>query len=245
MACMGDTVLVQVSNQQTVAYQWDFDGATVASGTGAGPYQLVWNNDGTHTVHLQAGAGNCSSSSAQSITVMKMPLLTIPPADNSVCGGDTVQLVITTDAANQVQWLPGNNYQLIATTGSTALVCPSQNCEVAVEVTDANGCSAAGVIPVVATNSCCQLVMPGAFTPNRDGVNDVFRPKGNGYQLLSFIIYNRWGQVVFSSHKNNEGWNGTFNGQNQGTGTYIYTVQYQCLSTNKVQQLKGSLMLVR
>ncbi len=72
--------------------------------------------------------------------------------------------------------------------------------------------------------------MPNSFTPNNDGLNDVFKPVTNRTTLQPylFLIYNRWGgQLIFESTDPNTGWDGKFNGEACAAGTYIYTLQYR------------------
>jgi gliding motility-associated-like protein len=67
--------------------------------------------------------------------------------------------------------------------------------------------------------------IPTGFTPNGDGLNDVFRVVGLKYQdLVDFRVYNRWGQQVFYTNNYKDGWDGTFNGVKQDMGTYFYTI---------------------
>jgi gliding motility-associated-like protein len=70
------------------------------------------------------------------------------------------------------------------------------------------------------------IVPPTAFTPNGDGMNDVYRPLfvGVGGEVSDFVIYNRWGAQVFISSDPEIGWDGTFNGIEQEIGTYIVHV---------------------
>ena len=72
--------------------------------------------------------------------------------------------------------------------------------------------------------------LPSAFTPNGDGLNDLFGP-GNIYchpdlKDFSFTIYNRWGQMVFQTVNPGVKWNGMFNGMPQEMGVYYYTLRY-------------------
>ena len=66
---------------------------------------------------------------------------------------------------------------------------------------------------------------PTGFSPNGDGLNDVYHLVGLKYRnLVDFRIYNRWGQQVFYTANFKDGWDGTFNGVPQDVGTYFYTV---------------------
>lgn len=86
------------------------------------------------------------------------------------------------------------------------------------------------IIKIVDVSPLSTLFMPNAFTPNNDGSNDIFKGKGffqaiSDYQLS---IFNRWGQLVFSSEDPNEGWNGQFenSGDLSPLGVYVYKARY-------------------
>ena len=76
--------------------------------------------------------------------------------------------------------------------------------------------------------------VPTAFSPNGDGVNDVFRPVGMKFQnLVEFRVYNRWGQRVYSFANPNDKWNGKLNNGNEASeGTYYYIIN--AVGTNNI-----------
>jgi len=86
--------------------------------------------------------------------------------------------------------------------------------------------------------------IPTAFSPNNDGLNDVFEIKGRFIQSARLKIYNRWGQVIFESKTSGEGWNGKINGQDAPVGTYIFSFTAQDLDGNTIQR-KGSVTLIK
>jgi len=89
----------------------------------------------------------------------------------------------------------------------------------------------------------CLVAIPTAFTPNGDGLNEVFRPKANcpleSYELQ---IYSRWGERIFYSRRPEFGWDGTFSNKKCPMGTYVYTLKYK-FSTQEVRFEKGAIML--
>lgn len=91
----------------------------------------------------------------------------------------------------------------------------------------------------------CDIWLPNAFTPNRDGINDVFRVVGNISRLESFgfTIYNRWGERLFYTADRYAGWNGRYNGDDVQVGTYIYMLEYY-LNGEPILQ-KGNFHLLR
>src|SRR6185436_15595856 len=71
-----------------------------------------------------------------------------------------------------------------------------------------------------------ELYVPTAFTPNSDGKNDRLRVIPTGISSFGyFAVYNRWGQLVYRSTNYNEGWDGTLNGAQLGTGTFVYIAE--------------------
>jgi gliding motility-associated-like protein len=106
-----------------------------------------------------------------------------------------------------------------------------------------NNCGSAAD-EVVVKKGICGLHMPSAFTPDGNGLNDVFKPVyGNDVTAFRMDIYNRWGQRIFTT-TGNKGWDGRFRNHPQSAGTYIWVVKYD---TNKAKglTLKGTLELVR
>lgn len=87
--------------------------------------------------------------------------------------------------------------------------------------------------------------LPSGFTPNGDGLNDVVRPYLVGMKALkSFSVFNRWGQLVFFSTKEGEGWDGRLNGDPLDSGVYVWMLEFY----NKQDQLiteKGTITLIR
>lgn len=91
----------------------------------------------------------------------------------------------------------------------------------------------------------CNLVLPTAFTPNRDGKNDELRPFLPGAKgLKRFSIYNRWGNVVFNTSNEAEGWDGTYKGEPLPTGVYVWVLEY-ISKENKIVSKKGTVTLIR
>ncbi|MFN9883339.1 MAG: gliding motility-associated C-terminal domain-containing protein, partial [Bacteroidota bacterium] len=86
---------------------------------------------------------------------------------------------------------------------------------------------------------------PSAFSPNGDGKNDLFRLLVKGpVELNSFIVFNRWGQVVFETNDLNTGWNGQFNNTDQAVGTYVYSITAKN-TDNETIILQGNVTLIR
>jgi gliding motility-associated-like protein len=117
--------------------------------------------------------------------------------------------------------------------------------EYKLEVVDEYGCIDSSFITVKVFRTDPQIFVPTAFTPNRDGRNDIFRPIAVGIsQIEYFRVFNRWGQMVFSTTTNEVGWDGKINGKEQSTGTFVWLVKAVDY-TGKAVFAKGTVTLIR
>ena len=85
---------------------------------------------------------------------------------------------------------------------------------------------------------------PNAFTPNGDGLNDVFEIKGVGINEYLLQVYSRWGELIYESKNLEDQWDGKFNGELVPAGTYVYTINYKSM-LNRDYNKKGSVTVVR
>ena len=89
------------------------------------------------------------------------------------------------------------------------------------------------------------IYVPSGFTPNNDGLNDVLRPVPVGIQDFKFFrVFNRWGQMVFSTQDPKRGWDGRINGTQQGTSTYAWVAEGIDYKGNLVIR-KGVVTIIR
>ncbi len=93
------------------------------------------------------------------------------------------------------------------------------------------------------------LFVPNAFSPNNDGRNEYFKPSGTGIDIYNMIIFNRWGQLVFSGSSDPQGWDGKLaNGSAAPEGVYIYSIEAINKSAQpfqKIVDIKGTFLLIR
>ncbi len=89
------------------------------------------------------------------------------------------------------------------------------------------------------------VFVPTAFTPNGDGLNDVLFVRGKALaEVKTFIVSNRWGNVVYSSNNIKDGWDGTYRGQLAPTDAYVWYVKAICTNGGEVEK-KGTVTLIR
>ncbi|GAB3024613.1 T9SS type B sorting domain-containing protein [Spirosoma pulveris] len=89
-----------------------------------------------------------------------------------------------------------------------------------------------------------KILVPDAFTPNADGINDVFKAFGTYMDKFLMTIYNRWGEVVYSTTSKSEGWDGNSNGQQAPAGQYLYRIEVIDLTGLKTVRT-GAVLLIR
>ncbi|MCR9016284.1 T9SS type B sorting domain-containing protein [Aquiflexum gelatinilyticum] len=117
--------------------------------------------------------------------------------------------------------------------------------EVVLKAYDIYGCSSVQKEEVKVNEVSEYLMMPNAFTPNSDGLNDVFKPETKGISGYRMYIFNKWGEMIFSNgSKSNEGWNGTLNGQLLPSGNYVYKVSFQTPNGEMIEKA-GTVSLIR
>jgi gliding motility-associated-like protein len=127
--------------------------------------------------------------------------------------------------------------------------------ELAVEqyYNDAGRIKMIDVRPLFCTTKTCTvfvndgnpIYIPNAFTPNNDGTNDQFQVYGKGLKTVYMQIYDRYGELLFESNHQDEGWDGTYKGKPLPDATYYYVVRATYTGTVNVITLKGNVTIMR
>lgn len=90
-----------------------------------------------------------------------------------------------------------------------------------------------------------EIYIPNTFTPNNDGVNDIFKVRGPAFGVFYFAIYNRWGQLMFETQDPTQGWDGNYNGKPSDPGVFGYYMKAKCSESSDEIFKKGNVTLVR
>jgi gliding motility-associated-like protein len=110
--------------------------------------------------------------------------------------------------------------------------------------TTSAGCRGDGTVTIKVYKGP-DIYMPTGFTPNGDGKNDKFKPFPVGIVKLNYFrVYNRWGQLIFSTNVLHEGWDGRLGGVEQSGGTYVWMVQGVTRDGRQITK-KGTVTLIR
>jgi gliding motility-associated-like protein len=108
-----------------------------------------------------------------------------------------------------------------------------------------NGCRSLDTIRINDKLCLNDIYMPSAFTPNNDGLNDIFKPVcSKTLKKFRLKIYNRWGTEIFVTTDITKGWNGYYNGSLQGDGIFIWICVYQ-FENEKETIRKGTVFLIK
>lgn len=114
---------------------------------------------------------------------------------------------------------------------------------IAVLISNSMGCEATDTLNV--EEDCLgDILFPNAFSPNDDGMNDYFLGTGNLVTDFEMNIYNRWGQLIFSSDHLAQGWDGKINGTPQEIGIYTYKTKYS-IRSGEIKEKLGKISLIR
>ncbi len=83
----------------------------------------------------------------------------------------------------------------------------------------------------------CKVYIPNAFSPNGDGINDLFMPSTNcNFQDYEMRIFDRWGTLIYQTRNANSGWNGMYRGQEAESTAYVYYIRYQTAPTDTLNR---------
>jgi gliding motility-associated-like protein len=224
------------------SYKWQVNGNKVGSDSPIFIDDSLKDGDNVSVV-LTSDIACTSPVQSNSIAIVVKPRPSVYAGrDTVIAPGRTVQLdPLATGIITSYRWTPAAG--LDDPTVRQPIASPAISTSYQLEVVAENGCSALGKINIIVYYA---LRMPGAFTPNGDGKNDLFRvPPLTTQRIINFSIFNRIGTRVFMTTNSSEGWNGNFNGQRQPAGTYVWEIEYYDLLTGKLLKAAGTVVLIR
>lgn len=223
LLCTGSSKILDAGN--FASYSWS---------TGENTRTITVINKGSYRV-VVTDANGCKGNDSSSITrILPLPARFLGK-DTAICNYGTLDLVAAAGYRSYT-WNNGSTSQ------KTQIDQPGQYI---LTVTDAFNCKGADTVNVALKQCLNGFYMPNAFTPNGDGLNDVIHPFLFGdVEEYVFIIFNRFGEAVFTTRDLNEGWNGKYKGMSQDPGTFTWKCFFQLKDAPK-QQRSGTLHLIR
>jgi len=192
------------------------------------------NHSGQYTYSVKDYFG-CADTVTKEISVFPLPTVNLPftnPTHDTIYYEQTFQLETTPGYASY-QWNTGDTTYFITVTeeGSYSVIVRTNE-----------GCTATNSAYLKDMYMPFYFVVPNAFTPNGDGLNDTFRPVATGELIRQFsmVIYNRWGQMIFETSDYSVGWDG----KDAPAGVYSWVISYSDM-VGKVVKMRGSVTVVR
>jgi len=217
---------------ETIELTGNFDNVNWVTPNNTGNSLLI---EADTNIELEATLGSCSEIINLSVSANDLPNL---DTDYTACKGtsinitgnfDSLDWLDASETGNSLTIIEPRTYLVEATLGTCKQSFILQ--------TDTLDCT----IP-----SGCIEIVPNAFSPNNDGWNDSFYPQIVNCELQDYklSVFNRWGQVVFSSNNLIVGWNGTVNGEKAEIGVYPFIVEYTANDDPKTNIIKGNVTVV-
>ncbi len=155
---------------------------------------------------------------------------------------DTESATLTVTGGDNFVWTPADG--LDNPNAATVVATPLETTTYTVTNTTANGCVNSDEV-IVKVRTEIIIIVPTGFSPNGDNQNDVLSLKTYNINTLNtFKIYNRWGQEVYNSTTLEEGWDGSYKGQEAEMGVYVYFLEVTD-KEDKVHTYKGNITLIR
>lgn len=223
--------------------------ATVSGGTAG--YSYSWSPSGGNSATangLSTGSYSCTVTDLNGCTVMQSVVVNSNPGPAAFVAGDTTIYIgtdatLTASGTGSYSWSPSGT--LNCATCATVTASPLQTTMYCVTITDTSGCADTACATVTVDETCGQLFVPNAFSPNNDGENDelcIF-----GYQCVKefhFVIYDRWGEKVFESANPEMCWNGIYRGKPLDSAVFVYKI-YAVMIDETIISDSGNITLVR
>ncbi len=248
--CMNETIthtgIFLQPDTSVVTWQWNFPNGNSAAVQN--PPVQSYTTAGNVTVNAYAtNSSGCKDTATKNITVYALPTATLP-------GLITIQngfpvTIPATYSSNVISWVWNPATGLSCTDCPTPEANPKIRTRYQVVFTDVNGCRNAGFVEIMVICKNSNLFIPNTFSPNGDGSNDVFYPRGVGLDRVKVLrIFNRWGEVVFERkdfpvNDPTAGWNGTFKGKKPLADVYVYQAEVYC-ENGEIIILNGNISLI-
>lgn len=230
-----------------VRWSWAFPNGNTS--TDQNPTDQLYTTAGDYVVTANAtNSSGCTGKATKNIRINPLPVITMPSA---VTMQVTYPVPIpATYSPNVVSynWQPATG--LNCTDCATPIAQPKFNTTYTVSVVDSNGCKNSDTVQVIVVCKNANVFVPNTFSPNGDGVNDVFYVRGRGLERVKTLrIFNRWGEIVFEQNNfpvndASYGWDGKVKGNRPQQGVYIYQLEVFC-DNSQIIHIQGNIALIQ
>ena len=242
--CAGDCAFFGAEFTDADSVRWTFTNGNPETSTAFEPGLVCFEEEGEFLVVLQAyNESGEAPPVIQTVFAGERPPLNAGP-DITINAGAVVEL--TAGLGGQVPngtflWQP---FDLVDNfRAQTVTTSPDESTSYIVYYDQDSACTAVDTVNVN-VNFIPAIGVPNSFSPNGDGVNDVLSVLGQGIGRMEFKIFNRYGQLVFETRNQAEGWDGTFKDKELNAGTFVYTLEVTFAEGNR-EVYTGDITLVR
>jgi gliding motility-associated-like protein len=241
--CAGGSVPLTATG--AVRYEWTGTGLSATTGG-----SVIARPSVTTTYTLTSyGPDNCFPQTRNiRVTVIALPTVNAG-RDTTIMVGTGFELRPNYTGANlQYTWTPPQYLSCANCPRPTTR--PEEPVEYSITVRNAFGCEGSDKVSINLVCNGESVFLPNTFTPNGDGMNDIWYPRGGGIRLVkSLKVFNRWGQAIyersnFNTDDRSAGWDGTLKGQPLAADVFVYTMAVTC-DNGQVIETKGNVMIVR
>lgn len=240
----GDTVdLIDRSAPCPQQYFWDFGDPASGSANNDNVKnpRHVFSDPGTYTIKLTVnGPNNAPSTILKDVTILRATAVQRKAADcQTNTGGEAEVRVLGSSGPFTYSW----NTQPAQTTPIATNLSPGIY---QVRVVALGSCPSIDTVRIVPNNNCGEIRFPSGFTPNRDGKNDGFGVLGGIGSIETYLlnVYDRWGQIVFTTRDPNRKWTGLIKGVMADPGVYVWMAEIT-LRNQPLRKEKGTVILIR
>lgn len=246
--CSGERVQLTVNVSAGASAKW-FDAVTAGTLLGSGLNYLTPPINTSTDYFVELTASGCTNTQRSVVNAFVFPAINpnfTSTAPISTGGGYEVQFNPVNGSSYDYEWDFGDPNSTDNTSGSpTPSHTYSQQGKYTVTLvaTSDMGCSDT-IFKTVSVELETDLFLPNAFTPNNDGLNDVFRLRGSQIESSSMIIVSQWGNVIYRNDDARKGWDGTVSGRYVENATYTYMVKVKKRDEPE-KILKGNISLIR
>lgn len=227
------------SNGPITSYQWYFPGADTVTSTSANP-TVCYSQEGLYDVQLIVSNqfGSDTVIKISEIDVQFLPSAFVSP-DTEMYSGSTYQLIAGGGVTYLWEPLTGlNNINI-----PNPIASPTQTTSYTVSISDASGCTSIKQVTITIVHDNGVFV-PNTFSPNGDGWNDYLFVRGNNFESIRLVIYDRWGEKIFESQNSTTGWDGTYKGNEVDPGVFAFVVTVNYSNKETLTQ-SGMITLIR
>ena len=243
--CLGESVQMFASGSQ----QYSWQPSTGLNDPNSASPQARPSSSTLYTVTATDSANCFIDTASVFIEVFPIPTVEAGPDETIEVGSTGVQLHATgSPDVISWRWSPSSGLSCIDCPNPNA--APQQTTQFTVEVRNEGECPAKDYLTINVVCNRGNLYIPNTFSPNGDGMNDRFYPRGRGvFMIKSLRVFNRWGEMVFERLNFNPndasaGWDGKYKGKVLSPDVFVYVCEIVC-DNNQLLNYKGDVTLLQ